>query len=219
MENKILNLQYNTTTRRATLLGLATTLSIGRASLALAAPPTQNRLVVILLRGAMDGLSVVIPHGDPDLTALRASLIPKPIGDPGGMNDLGGFYALHPALAEMHAMFTQGELLIAHAIAGNYRTRSHFDGQDYLESGAERRLDSGWLNRAIAAMPGHRATGEALAIGIGLPLLLRGPAPAANWAPSGFATPSADLYTRIAELHHADPLTGPAIMLFKFPNC
>lgn len=212
MTHNILNNKY-LLPRRAALLGLATSLTFGRASLALAAAPTQSRLVVVLLRGAMDGLAVVSPHGDPDHAAIRAGLLPMPVGEDGGPRDLGGFYGLHPALAEMHAMYTQGELLILHAISGHYRTRSHFDGQDYLESGAERRLDSGWLNRAVSLMPGPRKSGEALAIGVTIPLLLRGPAPAASWAPSGFAAPAADLYARIAELHQADPVTGPAITM------
>ena len=203
----------NIISRRATLLGLGTSLIAGRASLAVAAAPTQSRFVVVILRGAMDGLAVVAPYGDPDHATQRAQLAPRPMGEEGGLRDLGGFYGLHPVLAELHAMYTQGELLILHAIAGSYRTRSHFDGQDYLESGAERRLDSGWLNRAVSAMPGPRAPGEALAVGVAMPLLLRGPAHAASWAPSGFATPAADLYARIAELHQRDPVTGPAIAL------
>ena len=199
--------------RRTALLGLATSFTLGRRSLALAAAPGQSRLVVVLLRGAMDGLAVVPPYGDPDHAGIRAGLTSKPVGEDGGLRDLGGFYGLHPALAEMHTMYTAGELLILHAISGHYRTRSHFDGQDYLESGAERRLHSGWLNRAVSAMPGPRVAGEALAIGVAIPLLLRGPAHAASWAPSGFAAPAADLYARIAELNQADPITGPAIAM------
>lgn len=217
MTHNILNKKHYLT-RRTALLGLATSLTLGHASLdgsslALAAASTQSRLVVILLRGAMDGLAVVPPYGDTDHAAIRAGLLPKPVGEDGGLRDLGGFYGLHPALPEMHAMYAAGELLILHAISGHYRTRSHFDGQDYLESGAERRLDSGWLNRAVSVMPGPRAPGEALAIGVAIPLLLRGPAHAASWAPSGFAAPAADLYARIAELTQADPILGPAIAL------
>jgi len=198
--------------RRTALLGLTSAIAMGRASLALADAPVENRFVVILLRGAMDGLAVVPPYGDPLLADARASLIGKPVGVQSGLRDLGGFYGLHPALEQIHAMYAANELLILHAIAGQYRTRSHFDGQDYLESGADQRLSSGWLNRAIAAMPARRDAADALAVGVSLPLLLRGPAHAASWAPSGFATPSPDLYARIAELHRADPLTGPAIV-------
>ena len=72
-----------------------------------------------------------------------------------------------------------------HAVAGPYRSRSHFDAQDYLESGAEERLSSGWLNRAVEAMPGHRAN-TALAVGVTVPLMLRGAAPVGTYAPTGY---------------------------------
>jgi uncharacterized protein (DUF1501 family) len=111
-------------------------------------------------------------------------------------------------------MYGAGELAIIHAVAGAYRERSHFVAQDLLESGADQRLTSGWLNRAITAMPGRPATEKGrspMAVGVAVPLLLRGPAPVENWAPSNLATPYADLYATIAALNASDPLTGPAI--------
>jgi uncharacterized protein (DUF1501 family) len=210
-------------TRRSALLGLGSAVSLsgvaGRASLALAAAPTDQRFVVVILRGAMDGLSVVVPYGDPALRDLRGELIPPLPGQPNGLRDLGGFYGLHPALADLHAMYQAGELLPVHAAAGPYRSRSHFEAQDYLESGADHRLTSGWLNRAVAALPPARgsppgqtsAVGRALAVGVTVPLLLRGSASVASWAPHGFATPAPDLYARIAEVNRDDRLTGPAI--------
>jgi uncharacterized protein (DUF1501 family) len=200
-------------TRRRAMLGLAASAFTARASLAVAQAPTQRRFVVVLLRGALDGLAAVVPYGDPALAGLRAPLIGKAVGEEGGQRDLGGFFGLHPALAELHAMYAANELLILHAIAGQYRTRSHFDGQDYLESGAGQRLSSGWLNRALAAMPGPRGQADALAVGVSLPLLLRGPAHASSWAPSGFAAPAPEFYARVLELHGADPVTGPALTL------
>lgn len=204
-------------TRRAALLGLTSAVSLsgvaGRASLALAAAPTDKRFVVVILRGAMDGLTVVAPYGDPALRDLRAALIPALPGQPNGMHDLGGFYGLHPALSAMYAMFQANELLIVHAAAGPYRSRSHFEAQDYLESGADHRLTSGWLNRAVAALPPDRRapTGLALAMGVTVPLLLRGSATVGNWAPHGFASPEPELYARIAQLNRDDRLIGPAI--------
>ncbi len=204
-------------TRRAALLGLSSAVSLtgiaGRASLALAAAPTDRRFVVVILRGAMDGLAVVPPYGDPALAGLRGELIPPPPGQPNGMHDLGGFYGLHPALVNLYAMYQAGDLLVVHAAAGPYRSRSHFEAQDYLESGADHRLTSGWLNRAVAAMPPEPGApaGLAMAVGVTVPLLLRGPATVSNWAPHGFATPEPDLYARIAQLNHGDRLTGPAI--------
>ena len=210
-------------TRRSALLGLGSAVSLvgvaGRASLALAAAPTEQRFVVVILRGAMDGLSAVVPYGDPALRDLRGALIPPLPGQPNGLHDLGGFYGLHPALANLYAMYQAGELLPVHAAAGPYRSRSHFEAQDYLESGADHRLTSGWLNRAVAALPPAPASptgqtsavGRALAVGVTVPLLLRGGAAVASWAPHGFATPAPDLYARIAEVNRDDRLTGPAI--------
>ena len=152
-----------------------------------------------------------MPYGDAALTGLRGELVPPAPGEDGGMLDLGGFYGLHPALANLHAMYRAGEALAVHAVAGPYRARSHFEAQDYLESGADHRMTSGWLNRALAALPPPTAHGEAMAIGMSVPLLLRGPASVANWAPHGTATLDADLYARIAALNHDDSVLGPAI--------
>lgn len=200
--------------RRAGLFGLTAAITIGRATLAVANAPTDRRLVVVNLRGALDGLAAVIPYGDPALTAMRAPLLPPPIGQADGMLDLGGFFALHPVLTRLHGMFAAGEAVIVHAVAGPYRERSHFIAQDMLESGAAQRLDSGWLNRAIVAIPapsGPVSTRHAMAIGPGMPLLLRGPAPVENWAPSNLSSPHADLYATIVHLNQGDPLIGPAI--------
>src|SRR3984957_2859133 len=205
--------------RRTALLGIATTFSIGRTSLALASAPTDKRLVVVILRGALDGMAAVVPYGDPGLTALRAEIVPPSPGQPGGLLDLGGFFGLHPALTGLHDMYQSNEALIVHAVAGGYRVRSHFEAQDCLESGADHRMTSGWLNRVVAAMPAadlppgtDRPDGEAIAIGVSVPLLLRGPAPVANWAPHGFAQPAPELYATIAALNQGDPITGPAIV-------
>jgi uncharacterized protein (DUF1501 family) len=204
-------------TRRTALLGLTSAVSLtgamGRASLALAAAPTDKRFVVVILRGAMDGLSVVVPYGDPALRGLRGALVPALPGQAKGMFDLGGFYGLHPTLANMYDMYRAGELLAVHATAGPYRSRSHFEAQDYLESGADHRLTSGWLNRAVATLPpaSTSPTGLALAMGVTVPLVLRGSATVGNWAPHGFGTPAPELYARIADLNRADRLTGPAI--------
>ena len=198
-------------TRRSTLLGLASAVTLGGVSLALAAAPTDRRFVVIILRGALDGLSAVTPYGDAALNGLRSEAVLPPPGHDGGLLDLGGFYGLHPALADLHAMYRSGEALVVHAVAGPYRVRSHFEAQDYLESGADHRMTSGWLNRAIAALPHPADHGEALAVGVSVPLLLRGPAAVASWAPHGTAALDADLYARIAALNQADRLLGPAI--------
>jgi uncharacterized protein (DUF1501 family) len=200
--------------RRTALLGIATSFSIGRTTLALASAPTDRRMVVVILRGALDGMAAVVPYGDPGLVGLRGEIVPPAPGQPDGLLDLGGFYGLHPALAGMHDMYQANQVLVVHAVAGSYRVRSHFEAQDYLESGADHRMTSGWLNRAVAALPPtgtQRPEGDALAVGVSVPLLLRGPARVSNWAPHGFSQPAPDLYATIAALNQDDAILGPAI--------
>ena len=200
--------------RRQALLGLTCAIALGDSALALAPSvgPAQQRLVVVILRGALDGMAALVPYGDARLGALRGSLLLPGCGQPGGLLDLGGFYGLHPALAGLHGLYHAGEFLPVHAVIGPSHSRSHFDAQDDLESGTDHRLNSGWLNRAVSLLHGpDRPAGEAMAIGPGVPLLLRGPAPASNWSPEALQAPQPDLYARIAELSRPDPVLGPAI--------
>lgn len=199
--------------RRGLLLGAGAALSMGRATLSMAAAPTEKRLVVVLLRGALDGLAAVVPYGDPDLAAWRGALLPPGIGQPNGMLDLGGFYGLHPSLTGMQRLYWDNDLLIVHAVAASYRSRSHFEAQDWLESGAKsEKMGSGWLNRAVALMP--RKSGEgapAVAVSVTVPLLLRGSATVSTWAPPAFAPLDPALYRGISELNRDDAIIGPAI--------
>ncbi|MBU6498585.1 MAG: DUF1501 domain-containing protein [Rhodospirillales bacterium] len=199
-------------TRRTALLGLAGAVTVGRASLALAAAPTERRFVVVILRGALDGMSAVVPYGDPALAGLRGELVGKPAGQPGGLLDLGGFYGLHPELVGLHGLYAAGEFLPVHAVAGHYRVRSHFEAQDYMESGADQRLDSGWLNRVAALIPARGPGEPALSVGAQVPLLLRGPTPVGSWLPPSYHSPAPDLYARIAALNSQDSVLGPAIV-------
>lgn len=201
--------------RRSALLGLAASWALGRSSLALAGTPDGDddpRLVVVILRGALDGMAAVTPYGDPSLTALRRDLLPPEPGRDGGLLDLGGFFGLHPSLSGMQRLYAAGQMLPFHAVAGHYRSRSHFEAQDYMESGADQRLSSGWLNRAVSALPKNRhgAEGAGLSLGLSVPLLLRGPTTVASYAPEGGRRPDADLYAQIAALNAKDPVTGPA---------
>lgn len=198
-------------TRRGLLLGLAAAATLGPTSLALAAGAGDRRFVVVILRGALDGLAAVQPCGAPRCAELRGELaLPEP-GQEGGLRDLGGHFGLHPAMAQMHAMYAANELAILHAVAGPYRTRSHFEGQDLLESGSDRRLTSGWLNRAVQGMADAGDARAALAVGIEVPLLLRGPAHVGAYAPPAFTAPQPDLYARLAALTQPDPVIGPAM--------
>ncbi len=198
-------------TRRAALLGLGAAFSLGRASVALASAPTDSRFVVVIMRGALDGMAAVVPYGDPALASLRPALIPPAVNTDGGMADLGGFFGLHPAMPAAAAMYRAGELLPVHAVAGHYRSRSHFEAQDCMESGADHRMTSGWLNRAVLQMAKPAGPEAALAVGMTTPLLMRGPAEVGAWAPQSFAAPDTDLYARIAALNAGDAVTGPAI--------
>jgi uncharacterized protein (DUF1501 family) len=202
-------------TRRTTLLGLGLGLpaSLGRIRFALADAPTQKRFIVVLQRGAMDGMSAVVPYGDANLPLLRPALIPPAPGQPGGMFDLGGFYGLTPNFPNMAAMYQAGELLPIHAVAGPYRTRSHFEAQDLLQLGTdETGITSGWLNRALAELPARNgASLLGLNAGIGMPLLLQGARQVDSYALEHFADPSPDLLARIAALNARDPLLQPAI--------
>ena len=197
--------------RRQALLGLTAAFTIGGISVALADAPGEKRFVVVLLRGALDGMSAVQPYGDPAFAALRGPLALASPGQAGGVLDLGGRFGLHPALANIHGMYRSGDALMVHAVAGNYRSRSHFEAQDYLESGTGQRLNSGWLNRAVAAMPATSGREIALSVGLSAPLLLRGPARVEAWAPDHFAQPDGDLYARLLTLSAHDPVIGPAL--------
>lgn len=198
--------------RRAALLGLAAALNLPRARVAFADAPGEARFAVVLLRGGLDGLFVVQPYAEADFRELRGPLaLPEPTQE-GGLLDLGGRFGLHPRLPQIHAMYAAGEALPVHAVAGNWRSRSHFAAQDLLESGADRVTASGWLNRALAALPARPGAQPAgLAVGADLPLLMRGATRVGTYAPRGGGMPPPDLLARIADLNAGDPLSGPAI--------
>jgi uncharacterized protein (DUF1501 family) len=192
--------------RRGLLLGLTAIAALGPARLAVAQAPGDPRLVVILLRGALDGLDSVVPYGDPGLRALRGEFPPPEPGREGGLLDLGGMFGLHPALAGLHGLYRGNEAAIIHAVAGPYRTRSHFEAQDLMEAGAEQRLASGWLNRALSGLPERRAGTPrgGLAVGLDVPLLLRGPNPVGAYAQSPETDPPPELLERLQALYAED---------------
>ena len=168
----------------------------------------DSRLVVVILRGALDGLAAVPPYGDRDYAGLRREFALRPPGEKGGALPLDGFFGLHPSLSFLGQCYAARELTVLHALASPYRDRSHFDGQDVLESGTPRphASPSGWLNRALAAAPqaGQRETGVAL--GQNVPLLMRGPAAVTSWSPSKLTALDDDTLARITDLYAADPL-------------
>lgn len=177
---------------------------------AVAAPPTDRRLVVIILRGGLDGLAAVVPYGDPSYSVQRTSLAFEPPGADEGPLDLDGFFGLHPSLETMHALYRQKELIVFHAVATPYRRRSHFDAQDLLENGTATPSGarSGWLNRALS-LYGHRETSLGLAIGTTVPLILRGDAAVGAFAPRRLAQAGDDFLSRMSALYQTDALLGP----------
>jgi len=149
--------------RRQWLMGAGAAAGLaGLPTIAFASAETDRRLVVIMLRGAMDGLSAAPPYGDPDYQSARTGLaIPAP-GQAGGVLALGSDFGLNPALPKLHARHAAGELIVFQAIASPYRDRSHFDGQNLLENGSTQPygLTDGWLNRALTGLPGPATAGR-----------------------------------------------------------
>ena len=199
---------------RRTLLrqgAAAAAVSFG-ARFSLAAPASgDTRFVFILLRGALDGLAAVPPHADPDYLRLRGPLAIAPPGAADGALALDGTFGLHPAFGFLHEAYGSKELLVMHAVATPYRERSHFDGQDVLETGltVPHATQSGWLNRALGGLPaGARSRELGVALGENVPLVLRGPAPIASWAPSRLPSIDDDTLQRIADRYASDPVLG-----------
>jgi uncharacterized protein (DUF1501 family) len=170
-------------------------------SLALATVPTEHRFVFIIQRGAADGLDILRPTGDPAFSALRGRLI----GDDAPGTKLDAMFTLHPALLEIGRMYGQGQALFVHAVASPYRDRSHFDGQNVLETGGTRpyAVRDGWMNRLVAMLP--RSGEEAIAIAPTVPTALRGSVQVASFAPSALPHAADDLMTRVTALYDADP--------------
>ncbi len=196
--------------------GLVASASIGGIPVALAGAPTDRRFVVVILRGALDGLAAVPPYADADYRELRGSLaLPDP-GAADGVLDLNGRFGLHPALQPLWTMYKAKELAIVHAVATPYRSRSHFDGQDLLENGAgePHALQDGWLNRALGLMGGGaRLDGTRLGLAVGqtVPLMLRGKTPVASWAPTAMPEVDPDFLERLSALYARDTVLGPAL--------
>lgn len=184
----------------AVATGSWATLSMGGT-----ASPNDPRLVVVILRGGMDGLWTVPAVGDPDFATVRGALsdytsAPLPLSGP---------FALHPGFTKLHAMWARKELVVVHAAGLPYRDRSHFDAQNVLEGGGERpyQLPTGWLGRGLAAsgQPG-------MALSTAVPLLMRGPKEVDTWAPSVLPDPSADLIARLGRIYANDPALANALM-------
>jgi uncharacterized protein (DUF1501 family) len=180
-----------------------------------AADARDPRLVVIVLRGALDGLSAVAPVGDPDYAGLHGDLA-LALSGPHPALPLDHFFAVNPAMTNFARLYQKGQAAVVHAVATGYRERSHFDGQDVLESGlpGPGQSPSGWLNRALESLPkGERVKGPAgLAVGPSAPLVMRGAAPILGWAPQIVPVAGEDLAERVQNLYdHRDPILAAAL--------
>lgn len=189
---------------KGSVLGCSLAASPLMTPVTLAATPGDNRLVVIILRGAMDGLDVVRPLGDPRLATYR----PRLVGTEGSL-DLDGFFGLNPGLADLMPLWRAGDLGFAHAVSTPYRDkRSHFDGQDLLEAGTGMDVDlprDGWLNRLLQVLP-NTTSQTAFAVGREDMKLMAGRERTSSWSPEGRLDLSSQGRLLLEGLYHDDPL-------------
>lgn len=171
--------------------------------LAFAGAGGERRFVFIIQRGAADGLNTLIPYADPAYAALRGALAI----DPQAAQRLDAMFALHPALTGIGEQYRARQATFFHAVASPYRDRSHFDGQNVLETGgaAPFALKDGWMNRLAGMLPGgaHSAH-DAIAFAPTLPMAMRGSVEVASYAPSSLAQPNDDLLLRAGQLYAQD---------------
>jgi len=143
---------------------------------------TESRMIVVFLRGAVDGLSVVVPHGERDYYALRQTTAIQPPGKTNGAIDLDRQFGMHPALAKLAPLWEQRKLAFVHACGSPDPTRSHFDAQEFMETGTPGRKNTtdGWMNRLLGPLPGEHAITQAVSLGDTTPRILSGATPVAT---------------------------------------
>jgi uncharacterized protein (DUF1501 family) len=171
--------------RRAAVLGAAGVVMLSPyawAARAAESDSSRKRLAVVFLRGAVDGLNVVVPHGEPNYYNARPTIAIPRAGGEGGVVNLDGFFGLNPALAALEPQWRDGTLAFVHACGSPDPTRSHFDAQDYMESGTPgvKSTADGWMNRVLATLPGQHGPTEALSLGPVAPRILSGRMAVAN---------------------------------------
>ncbi|WBH16981.1 DUF1501 domain-containing protein [Sphingomonas radiodurans] len=189
--------------RRSFLIGGAlSTLAAGMAPrMAFARAATERRFVFIIQRGAADGLGTLMPVGDPAFASLRGNAFADDIA---GATKLDAMFALHPNMTNAAALYRKRQALFVHAIASPYRDRSHFDGQNVLETGGASAYQAkdGWMNRLLGLLPQDGA--RAIAVSATVPTALRGPHEVASYAPSVLPDASDDLLQRVTMLYQGD---------------
>lgn len=197
----------------AGLSGLTLSMVGGTASFAQTGV-SPGKFVFVILRGAMDGLSAIVPYGDPAYRGLRGPIALDGPGTANGVLALTQGFGLHPSLRGLHQLWQDQQMSFMHAAASAYRDRSHFDGQDVLESGANRvyGAPTGWLNRAISLLP-NGPSKEGIGIGRTVPLVLKGSAKAGSWAPAIAEQSDVDTLNRLMDLYAGDTILGPALAM------
>ncbi|MFA5964007.1 MAG: DUF1501 domain-containing protein [Sphingomonas sp.] len=181
----------------ASIGGLAALLAPG---IAFAKAETDKRFVFVIQRGAADGLGTIAPVGDPAFVGQRGDLAI----DFAAAARLDAMFAIHPSLANIGALYRDRQALFAHAVASPYRDRSHFDGQNVLETGGldAYQVKDGWLNRMLSLLPSSKA--KAIAVSATVPMALRGPHEVSSYAPSSLPQASDDLLQRVTMLYQGD---------------
>ncbi len=204
-------------TRRDFLIGSGALFAWAHTPRLARAEGRDPRVLVVVLRGALDGLAVAAPVGDPDWVKLRGDRALVLDGKTPAL-PLDSFFALNPAMPNLHRLFQAQHATIVHASATPYRDRSHFDGQDVLESGFSKpgSYDSGWLNRALSRLEADGRVNprgsRAFAVGPVTPLVVRGPAPLMTWVPRQPLPASEDTQARLLDLYlHTDPKLARAL--------
>lgn len=210
-------LAFPAPTRRAMLLGSGVLFAWAQLPRLARAEGRDPRFLAIVLRGALDGLAIAAPVGDPQWRELRGGDALTIDGASPGLR-LDDLFALSPAMPMLHEFYRHGQATLVHAVATPYRDRSHFDGQDVLQTGATKpgALDTGWLNRALSSLEPERSAGphssQALAIGPVTPLIIRGPAPVLSWEPPRLPPVSDETTLRLLDLYrHSDPVFARAL--------
>jgi len=183
-----------------------TTVAASMPGISLSEASGDARLVVVVLRGAVDGLALVAPYGDGKYQSVRGALALPPPGATNGLLKLDDTFGLHPSMKSIYELYRKDQLVALHAIASPYRERSHFEGQDVLENGVTRAGDKrdGWLNRALEPLGGGLGNEQAIALSQNTPLVLRGDNSVTSWAPSSLPDTDDDTLRRIASLYAND---------------
>ena len=203
--------------RREALLGAGSLFAWSQMPKLARAEGRDPRMLVVVLRGALDGLGAVAPVGDPDWISLRGDRALVLDGKTPAL-PLDSFFALNPAMPNLYRLYKAQQATVVHATATPYRERSHFDGQDVLESGIARpgAIDTGWLNRALMELASEGRVdlrgSRALGVGAVTPLVVRGRAPVMSWVPQQLLPASDDTQARLLDLYqHTDPKLAVAL--------